>query len=322
MIRYFIHRPGEKTEMVKGVKGIAPLLQEPDTLLWLDIQAPGKDEERLLSEVFKLHPLVVEDIFVENQVAKMDAYGEDLFSVFKLLDYQGGDDDLKVTEVDIYASRNFVITIHKQAHRVFDFLFSKAMNNDRMMSRGSDLLFHALVDAAIDSFNITLDVLESQVDEIEETVLEEPDGDIVRAIFRLRRHMAELKRVASPQKETLNRLSRGNLPLISDRARIYFRDIYDNVNRINDIADSNRETLSAALEVYFSSVSTKTNEIIKFLTFITVIMMPPTFLVGLWGMNFDSMPELHWSHGYLFFWIVTIITTAGMVIFFKKKKWM
>ncbi len=322
MIRYFVHRPGQKTTMVRGVEGIEALLAEPDTLLWLDIQAPGKEEERLFSEVFKLHPLVVEDIFVENQVAKMDAYGDDLFSVFKLLDYQGGEDDLKITEVDIYASSNFVITIHKQAHRVFEFLFSKVMQNERMMSRGSDLLLHALVDAAIDSYNITLDVLESQVDEIEETVLEEPDGDIVRSIFRLRRHMAMLKRVAGPQKESLHRLSRGNLTLVSDRAQVYFRDIYDNVNRIIDIADSNRETLSAALEVYFSSVSTKTNEVIKFLTFITVLLMPPTFLAGLWGMNFTSMPELNWEHGYLFFWIVTIITTASMVIFFKKKKWL
>ncbi|HSH00149.1 MAG TPA: CorA family divalent cation transporter, partial [candidate division Zixibacteria bacterium] len=130
------------------------------------------------------------------------------------------------------------------------------------------------------------------------------------------------KRVSSPQKETLHRLTRAELNLISPQARVYFRDIYDNVTRVHEIADSNRETLSSALEVYFSSVSTKTNDIIKFLTLITVILMPPTFLVGIWGMNFKYMPELNWEYGYLLVWALILGTTIGMLWFFKRKKWL
>lgn len=322
MIRYFNYTESSGVQAGEGPADFESMLKDRRGLLWVDMQQPGKEEERLLSDVFKLHPLAVEDAFLVNQISKIDEYGDDMFAVFKLIDYLGEDDELKITEVDIFVSKRFVVTIHQERHRVFDFLYSNATGNKRMMSRGSDLFFHAVVDAFIDSFNITLDVLESQVDEIEEIVLGEPDENIVRAIFRVRRNMALLKRVASPQKETLYRLSRKEFNAISERARIYFRDIYDNVTRINEVADSNRETLSAALEVYFSSVSTKTNEIIKFLTLITVILMPPTFLVGLWGMNFASMPELHWEYGYVFFWIVILVTTGGLLMFFRRKKWL
>lgn len=322
MIRYFNYTEQAGVQVGEGSADFESMLKVERGLLWVDMQQPGKEEERLLSDVFKLHPLAVEDAFLVNQVSKIDEYGEDMFAVFKLIDYQGEDDELKISEVDIFVSKRFVVTIHRERHRVFDFLYSKATGNIRMMSRGADLLFHAVVDAVVDSFNITLDVLESQVDDIEEHVLGAPDENIVRAIFRVRRNMALLKRVASPQKETLYRLSRDKIKAISDRARIYFRDIFDNVTRINDIADSNRETLSAALEVYFSSVSTKTNEIIKLLTLITVILMPPTFLVGLWGMNFSYMPELEWEYGYIFFWVIILITTSGLLMLFRRKKWL
>lgn len=322
MIRYFSYVPGKGVTSGQGATDFKSIIEVSDSLLWVDMQTPGKEEEELLTELFHLHPLAVEDTFMENQVSKIDEYGDDLFAVFKLTDYQGGDDELKVSELDVFISQRFVVTVHTQKHRVFDFLFSKALQNDRMMSGGSDLLFHAIVDAAIDSFNITLDVLESQVDEIEELVLEEPDEDIVRTIFRVRRNVSMLKRVIGPQKELLYRLSRGSMPLISPRARVYFRDIFDNVARINDIADSNKETLSLALEVYFSSVSTKTNEVIKFLTLITVILMPPTFLVGIWGMNFTNMPVLNWEYGYPAVWALILTTTTGLLLFFKRKKWL
>jgi magnesium transporter len=286
------------------------------------MQSPGKEEEALLNEVFKLHPLAVEDAFLENQVSKIDEYEKSLFTVFKMTDYQGGDDELKETEINIVVADRFVITIHSERHRVFDFLYGRAEQSDRLMSRGPGLLFHGLVDAIIDSYNITLDILESQVDEIEEHVLGQPDESIVRQIFHVRRNVSMLKRVSSPQKEILHRLSRAEFRLISPQARMYFRDIFDNITRIHDIADSNRETLSAALEVYFSSVSTRTNEIIKFLTLITVILMPPTFLVGMWGMNFKYMPELSWEYGYGLFWGITLAVSSGIVLFFKKKKWL
>lgn len=322
MTRYYYYTPAGGVVSGKGVADFSALMQEEGSLLWVDMQSPGKEEERLLNEVFKLHPLAVEDAFLENQVSKIDEYPNSLFAVFKMTDYQGGDDELKESEINIVVGEKFVITIHAERHRVFDFLYGRATENNRMMSRGPGLLFHSLVDAVIDSYNITLDILESQVDEIEEHVLGQPDESIVRKIFHVRRNVSRLKRVSSPQKEILYRLSSADFKLILPHSRVYFRDIYDNVTRIHEIADSNRETLSAALEVYFSSVSTKTNDIIKFLTLITVTLMPPTFLVGMWGMNFKFMPELNWEYGYALFWGITLLVSTGMILFFKKKKWL
>jgi len=321
MIRYFYHIPGEGVTYGKEQADFSSMLARTDSLLWVDMQDHGESGERLLADVFKFHPLAIEDTVSERSVVKLEEYDGDLFAVFKLLDYQGGVDELKVSEVDIFMGKQLVVTVHRQRHRVFDFLFTQALRNDRMMSRGADLLFHAIVDAVVDSFNITLDIIESQVDEVEIIVLKEPDEAVVREIFRLRRSIATLKRVAGPQREVILKITNGNLPLISDRARIYFRDIYDHVNRINEIADSDRESLIAALEVYFSSVSTKTNEIIRVLTVFTAIVMPATFLVGLWGMNFKYMPELEWKYGYVFFWVVLFVVTAGLLIYFRRRRW-
>lgn len=195
------------------------------------------------------------------------------------------------------------------------------MRDDRLMSRGAEFLFHNLLDVMVDNYNSILEYFETEVDAIEDDVLEEPDEETVKNIFTLRRDIYDLKRIVLPQREMLLQISRGQFPLISERAALYFRDIHDHLTRIIELSESHRDTLISALEVYFSNVSTKTNQIIKILTIFTVILMPPTFLVGLWGMNFRYMPELEWKYGYLIFWAILIIITLIMILFFKRKKW-
>lgn len=319
MINFYHYTQAEKLRIGSGESELRSIVRSDTGLLWVDIEGLA-GVETVLTEIFEFHPLAVEDTMSHRSIPKVEEYENHAFAVFKLLDYSGEDEELRDSEVDIFLSDRVVVTVHENPHRVFDFLRTNAAGSDRMMSRGPELLFHAIVDAVVDSFDITLDVLESQVDEIEEIVLEEPDDRVVKRIFRLRRNMAMLKRVASPQREALARILDGKLAVIPDRAKVFFRDIYDHLNRINDIADSNRETLIAALEVYFSSVSTKTNDAIKVLTIFTAALMPPTFMVGLWGMNFKYMPELEWEHGYSLFWILLFLTTSGLLVFFKKKK--
>jgi magnesium transporter len=321
MIRSFIWTPEEGTRQYDGIIDFDAWLARDDMIMWVDLRAPSDKESYVLTHDFKFHPLAIEDVISENPRSKLDNYGSYLFMVMQMADFIGRDAGLKIAEVDLFLTKNCVVTVHFDDHPIFENLYNKASRDDRLLSRGSDFLFHAVVDTIVDNYTTVLDILDFEVDTVEDDVFEEPDEETVKTIFTLRRDIHQLKRIVVPQQEVLSHISRDRYNLISERAAVYFRDIYDHMARINELADSYRDTLISALEVYFSSVSTRTNEIIKILTIFTAILMPPTFLVGLYGMNFTHMPEIGWKYGYAFFWGLVLIITILLVFFFKKKKW-
>lgn len=321
MIRSFVWNPEEGTSYHEGIIDFDAILARPEVIMWVDMTAPTDKESFALTHDFKFHPLAIEDVISELPRPKIDDYGEYLFLVFQLADYLGQDKGLKISEVDFFLTKNCLVTIHYDDHKVFDNLYIRARKDDRLFLRGADFLFHAVLDGIVDNYTAALDLLEFEVDAVEDDVFEEPDEETVKTIFRLRRDIQELKRIAAPQQEVLLLITRDEFNLISEKSSLYLSDVLDHMSRINEIADMHRDTLISALEVYFSSVSTRTNEIIKVLTIFTAILMPPTFLVGLYGMNFKFMPELNWEHGYLFFWILIILITISLLFFFKKKKW-
>jgi len=314
--------PGEKVATFDGVSDFDRLAAADDAVLWVDMRKPSDQESFVLTHDFKFHPLAIEDVIAEKPRTKIDDYENYLFMVFQVVDYVGRDEDLKVSEVDLFLSRNTLVTVHYDDHRIFDFLYDRAERDERLMSRGAGFLFHAVLDTIVDNYNATLDILEYDIDQVEEDVLGEPDKDTVNMIFTLRRDVVQLKRIVLPQLEAVRRLSRGDFPLISKTAARYFSDIQDHLSRVNDLADSHKELLNSSLEVYYSSVSTKTNEIIKFLTIFTVLFIPPTFLVGLWGMNFEFMPELSWRYGYFGAIGLMLAVIGGLIIFFRRRKWL
>ncbi len=322
MIRTFIYRPGEKVKVEEGVKNFDRLAAEPDTVLWVDLCKPSDEESFILTHDFRFHPLAIEDVISEKSRTKIDDYESYVFFVFQIVDYVGREEGLKIGEVSMFLSKNTLVTIHWDEHRIFEYLYHRAERDERLMSRGVDFLFHALVDTIVDNYNATLDILEYEVDQVEEDVLGQPQGETVKLIFALRRDIVQLRRIVLPQMEIVNRLARGEFKLISQRAAMYFSDVHDHLLRVNDIADSHRDLLHTSLEVYFSSVTTKTNEIIKVLTIFTVLSIPPLFLVGLWGMNFSFMPELKWKYGYLFAWGVILGVVLLMVVYFRRRKWL
>jgi magnesium transporter len=174
----------------------------------------------------------------------------------------------------------------------------------------------------VDNYNTTMDIFEYEIDQIEEDVLTGHDEDTLKSIFALGRDIVQLKRIVRPQREVINRLSRGHFELVSDDLSAYFSDIHDHLVRVNELADAYREIVNSSLVAYYSQVSTKTNEIIKVLTLLTAIFIPPTFLVGLWGMNFENMPELNTEWGYPLSLIVMLVIMLGMIVFFRFKKWL
>jgi len=322
MIRYFHYQPGVGVKTVEGIGDFDKLVATEESILWVDLCKPTDQESYILTHDFDFHPLAIEDVISEKPRTKIDDYDRYLFLVFPIVDYIGREEGLKSSEIDLFLSRNSLVTVHYDEHRIFDYLHNRAQRDERLMARGVDFLFHAVIDSIIDNYNTTLDILEYETEQLEEGVLGVPDEDTIKSIFTLRRDIVHLKRIVIPQTEVINQIARGQFELVSEKAAVYFSDVHDHLLRISDISDFHREILNSSLEVYYSSVSTKTNEIIKFLTIFTVLFIPPTFLVGLWGMNFKFMPELDWKYGYVLALALILTVIIILIVFFRRRKWL
>jgi magnesium transporter len=327
MIRSLLWKPDQPVKRIDGIADFDALFAHPECVLWVDMIDPNDKESFILTHDFHFHPLAIEDVIEEEDAiaeltrSKIDDYKNYIYAEFSIADNINVEDGIRPQEVHLFLTKNTVVSVRYEDHKIFNYLYNRAQKDERLMSRGAEFLFHTLLDVMVDNYNYILEYFEREVDAIEKDVLAEPDKETVKKIFTLRRDIYDLKRIALPQKEMLGQIARGQFSQISERAALYFRDIYDHLTRIIELSESHRDTLISALEVYYSNVSTRTNQIIKVLTIFTVILMPPTFLVGLWGMNFRYMPELEWKYGYLIFWAILVLITTSMIIFFKKKKW-
>lgn len=322
MIKSFYYLPDEGVKVTDGIADFDRMIAMEGSVLWVDMCKPTDEESFVLTHDFKFHPLAIEDVISEKSQTKIDDYERYLFLVFNLVDYIGREEGLKISELDFFLSKNALVTVHYDEHRIFDYLYSRMQRGDQVISQGSDHVFHAVIDALVDNYNATMDIFEYESDQIEEDVLGDFDQDTLKSIFTLGRDIVELKRIVRPQREVVNRLSRQRFDLVSEDLTAYFSDIHDHLVRINETADAHREIVNSSLQVYYSKVSTKTNEIIKVLTLLTAIFIPPTFLVGLWGMNFSHMPELDHEYGYFVALGLMLCIMLGMIIFFKKKDWL
>lgn len=322
MIKSFYYLPSEGVRTIDGIADFAGLTAVEDSILWVDMSKPTDEESYVLTHDFKFHPLAIEDVISEKSGTKIDDYDSYLFLVFNIVDYVGREEGLKISELDFFLSRRSLVTVHYDDHRLFDYLYSRVQRGDQVISKGSDHIFHAIIDAVVDNYNTTMDIFEYELDQIEEEVLGSFDDDSLKSIFALGRDIVELKRIVRPQREVVNQLSRRRFDLVSTDLTAYFSDIHDHLVQVNELADAHREIVNSSLVVYYSSISTKTNQIIKVLTLLTAIFIPPTFLVGLWGMNFVNMPELDTKFGYFASLGVIAVIMVGMALFFKKKKWL
>lgn len=321
MVRSFYWTPGEGALESHGIQDFKEMMERPESILWVDLFNPSDEESYILTHDFRFHPLSIEDVLSEESRPKVDEYEGYLFVIFQTVGRPGGEDELTTNDIGLFLTHNAIVTVHSHEIGILDSLFNKFLRDDRIVARGSSFLFHAILDYLVDTYDKPLDIIEAGTDRIEDDVFEEPKPEIVKRIFNLRRDTLAFKRILAPLKEVVYQMTTGKISLISEKATIYFSDIYDHLNRMTDEADGNRDILNSALEVYYSTVSDRTNQIIKFLTIFTAIMLPPSFIAALYGMNFTSMPLLGSKWGYPLVWLAIIIIIVGLLVFFKKRKW-
>lgn len=298
--------------------------RQRDTVTWVNIEGLGDIEHiRQLGELFGVHPLVLEDIINTHQRPKFEDYDEYLFIVLKKIEFPADSLDLGQEQFSILVMKNFVFTFNERPTDNFEAVKQRIRNSkSRFRSLGSDYLTYALMDAVVDSYFGLVDRLDFIIDELEDKLLLEPDSQTLTAIQKLKRQTIFIRRLIVPVRELVSAMLRSDTDLIQERARIYLRDVHDHAIRIAESLETFRDIITGMLDIYLSSISNKMNEVMKVLTIFATLFIPLTFVAGIYGMNFEYMPELKWKWGYPAIWLVFIVTAVSLLLFFRRRKWL
>lgn len=294
---------------------------------WINIENTGGRGIQPIAELFNLHELAVEDALHFHQRSKVDDYKEHLFIVLRIP--TGKADSYDTEQLAIFLGKNYVISFQEKEGGdclgVVRDRIKKASGHIREM--GPDYLAYAIIDAGVDAYFPLLERLGEKIEMLDELIMHDGSKHPTTQIHQLKLEVLALRRSVWPMRETVNMLCRDSFPLISDATCVYMRDCYDHVSRIIDLVEMYRELTSDFLNIYLSSVNNRMNEIIKVLTIITSLFIPPTFIAGVYGMNFHyekspfNMPELNWYFGYPICLLLMLLTSVGMVWFLRMKRW-
>ena len=310
-----LHAPGNIDEIVAH--------KEPPDTSWIDII--GLSDEAFIEKVgkrFGLNSLVLEDIVNTHQRPKVDEYEDHIFGIFKML-YVDSQGELIYEHLAMILLENCVLVFQELEDDVFTGVRNRVMTKSgRIRTRGADYLFFALLDAIVDNYFVVLEHLNHKIENLEELVYTNPTPEVAQQIQLLKKEVLRVRRWIFPVKELVGRLIDSENPLISKDTKVFLRDILDHLVEINESLQIYREMSMSLMEMYMSNMSNKMNEVMKVLTIMASIFIPLTFIAGIYGMNFDHMPELHWANGYYMVWGVMIILFIGMIIYFKRKNWL
>jgi len=306
-----------------GIEQIKSLLAGGEGLLWVDMEDMTNEDAELLSKAFCFHPLAVEDCISKNiHPPKIDDFDDYLFIIIHGINYHIESDVVETTELALFLGKNYVVTTHDVPMRAVSSMLDRVRKGGRPMRRGVDFLAHDLIDALVDNIMPAIEEIDEKNDQLEAEALHEPKRQTLISIMQVKRSILALTRVILPQREIVNGLSHGEYALISERAQIYYRNIYDHLVRIEMLTLGLRDMAESVLNTYLSSVSNRMNEVMKVLTIIATIFIPLTFVAGIYGMNFANMPELQWRYGYFGILIAMAVIGISLVVYFKRRRWL
>jgi magnesium transporter len=306
-----------------GTEQISNFLATGEGLLWVDMEDLTNEDAELLSDLFRFHPLAVEDCISKNiHPPKIDDFEDYLFILVHGINYHIESEVVETTELALFLGKNYVVTSHDVPMRSVSSMLDRVRKDGRLMHRGADFLAHDLIDALVDNIMPPIEEMDEKNDQLEAEALHEPKRETLMSIMQLKRSILALTRVILPQREIVNRLSRGEYAMISERAQIYYRNIYDHLVRIEMLTLGLRDMTESVLSTYLSSVSNRMNEVMKVLTLIATIFIPLTFIAGIYGMNFANMPELEWRYGYFGILIVMAVIGISLAVHFRRRKWL
>jgi magnesium transporter len=298
-------------------------LASGEGVLWLDLDRPDEGERAVLSEMFGFHRLAIDDCFNGRvDTPKVDDYGAYLFLVAQSVRYALDDEELDIREVDVFFGRNYVVTVRTAEVPAVDELFGHALVNPHILSRGSDFLAHTVLDVLVDQLLPAVEELDDALDDLERRILDDPDRLLLQRVLRLKRHTLRLRRSILPQRDLANRLSRGEFAdLIDKEALLFYRDIYDHVVRVEEMIEGLRDLADSALNSYLSAVNNRMNEVMKTLSIVAAVFLPLTLIASIYGTNLDFSPGIELKGGFFFMLGAMAVIAAGMVVYFRLRRW-
>ncbi len=314
----------QELEETKNPSGDGAFITSPDSVFWFDVM--GLHDVQLIEHIgqqFNIHPLVLEDILHTQQRPKFEEYGNDAFVVAQSLIYDPTTHELNTEQIAIYFGENFLITFQENEDDTFKPVRERLeVSSGRIRSRKSDYLTYALIDNVVDNYFEVLDRFEGRMEELEAEITNNPTRETKENIYHLKFQMLAMRKAVMPLRDAVNKFSRCESNAVDEATGIYLRDLYDHVLRIADLIETYRDMLNGLIELYHSELSLRMNNVMQVLTVITTIFVPLTFLAGMYGMNFDNIPELHFRNGYFYLWGFMIAIAVALLFYFKKKKWM
>lgn len=276
-----------------------------------------------LGEQFGIHPLTLEDIVNTTQRPKTEEFENYLFFVLKMMNYNETHNEIEIETVSMVLGQGYVISFQERAGDAFATVGERIRaGKGRIRRLNADYLAYSLMDAVVDAYFVVLEHIGDHIELIEDEIVSAPVPAHMHEIHHLKREILYLRKSVWPLREEISALLKTESSLIDAGTRVYLRDIYDHTIRVIDMVETNRDILASMHDTYLTSVSNRMNEVMKVLTIIATIFIPLTFIVGVYGMNFEDMPELHWRWGYFAVWVFMAAVTGGMIFYFKKKRWL
>ncbi|MFO7867010.1 MAG: magnesium/cobalt transporter CorA [Candidatus Aminicenantes bacterium] len=297
--------------------------QDDASTTWINVDGVHKtDIIEFISREFDWHPLVLEDLVNTQQRPKVENHGDYIFIVLKMLTMDEEKKEIKGEQLSLILGNGYVFSFQERKGDIFEPVRTRLRKEKTHIRKmGPDYLAYALMDVVVDHYFLILESMGEFIEDQEERLLYDPSPQDLQNIHRMKREMIFLRRSVWPLRETVSGLERSDSVLILPSTRRYFRDVYDHTIQVIDSVENFRDLLSGMHDTYLSSISHRMNEIMKMLTIIATIFIPLTFIAGVYGMNFAYMPELEWKWGYAAVWGVMIVVIAGMITYFKRKKW-
>ena len=302
----------------------APYLDK-ESVSWVDVQGLGcMDTLQRLGKVFDLHPLVLEDVVNVPERPKIEDYDDQLLIISRMVVPKERVCGFYSEQVSLVLGKYYLLTVQEEPeHDCLEGVRSRIQKGKGIIrSSGADYLAYTLLDAIIDGFFPVLELYGDRIEELEEEVIINPTRKTLQKIYKIRRELLQLRRAIWPQRDAINSLIREGNDLISDDVRIYLRDCYDHAVQVMDMVETYRELASGLMDVYLSAVGNRMNEVMKLLTVVSAIFIPLTFIAGLYGMNFEYMPELKWHWGYPICLVAMAAIACGLIFFFWRRGWL
>lgn len=315
-----------RTTTVESVDELGESIKD-DEVTWIDVQGFGdRNLMKKIGSIFELHPLLLEDVVNVPQRPKCEAYEEHLLVIVRMVrvieEEENGEPEIDMEQVGMVISKNYIITFQEKHGDVLDPVRRRlASNKGIIRKRGPDYLAYVIADTIIDGYYPALQIIGEHLESLEDAVIDTPTPRVLSELNRLKNELINLRRAIWPQREAINSLVRGDYELISSEVGVYLRDTYDHCIQTSEVAEMYREMVTGLMNTYLSSVANRTNEIMKVLTIMASIFIPLTFMAGIYGMNFENMPELNYKYSYSILWIAMGFVATAMMFYFWRKGW-